>query len=60
MKFICPICNKELPRELRVIIPHTERHIIDTIKEEHPEWVGTNGVCKKCYDYYIKELNSER
>ncbi len=60
MKFICPTCNKELPRELRIIIPHTEEHIMEAIKRKHPDWVKKNGVCKECYKYYKKALHSEK
>jgi hypothetical protein len=32
MKFICPTCGEALERELLIIIPHTEKHIVDEIK----------------------------
>jgi len=57
MKFICPTCNKEMPRELRVIIPHTEEHIMEVITRKHPDWVKKDGVCKRCHDYYKDALN---
>lgn len=36
MDFICEVCNKKFLMELLVIIPHTEKHIIDVIKKEYP------------------------
>ena len=57
MEFICPTCGKRLPRELQEIIPHTEEHIVDAIKEKHPEWVESDGLCKKCYDHYKEQLH---
>ena len=60
MDYICPTCGKHLPRELSHIIPHTEEHIIDAIKENHPEWVKEGGVCKKCYEHYKKQMNKEK
>jgi len=57
MQFICPTCSKELPRELSVIIPHTEDHIVDEVKKKNPNWVEADGICKKCYEYYKNELH---
>lgn len=59
MEFICPTCGKGLPRELLVIIPHTEGHIVDAIKEKHPDWIESNGICKKCYEYYKKQFHPD-
>jgi len=57
MEFICPVCYKKLPRELKYIIPHTEEHIVDEIKKVHPNWVEKDGMCGKCYEYFKKELH---
>jgi len=46
-----------MPRELRVIIPHTEEHIMEVITRKHPDWVKKDGVCKRCHDYYKDALN---
>lgn len=59
MNFICPTCRKELPRDLLVIVPHTEEHIVDEIKKMHPEWAAEDGLCKKCYEYYKKQLHPQ-
>lgn len=57
--FVCPTCGKKIPRDLRVIIPHTEAHIVEVIKDKHPEWSEVEGICKRCYEYYKKELHPE-
>lgn len=36
MVFTYPVCCKSLPRDLLLIIPHTEQHIVEEIKREHP------------------------
>ncbi|MFH1996160.1 MAG: hypothetical protein ABIJ27_04070 [Candidatus Omnitrophota bacterium] len=54
--FICPTCGKSIPRELNVIIPHTEQHIIDAIKKKYPKWAEDNGVCGKCLEHYRKQM----
>lgn len=55
--FVCPVCNKEMPRDLSVIIPHTEEHIVEIIKAKHPDWAEGDGVCKRCYEYYKKQMH---
>ena len=57
--FICPTCGRSMSRDLAVIIPHTEDHIIDEVKKKHPEWVTRDGVCKMCYAYFKKQLHPE-
>jgi hypothetical protein len=57
--FVCPTCGESIPRELMVIIPHTEKHIIEEIKKEKPDWVEADGICKKCYNYYKSQLHPE-
>ena len=55
-EFTCPTCNKKMPRELSVILPHTEEHVVEEIKKKYPHWAEKNGVCKKCYEYYKKQM----
>ena len=59
MDFICSVCSKKLPRELLVIIPHTEEHIINEIKKQHPKWATADGVCAKCYEYYKEQMGKK-
>ncbi|MBN1871268.1 MAG: hypothetical protein JW800_01715 [Candidatus Omnitrophica bacterium] len=55
--FICPTCGRKMNRDLAIILPHTEEHIIDEIKKKHPDWVEANGICKMCYEHYKKMLH---
>jgi len=57
MEFICPTCGKNLPRELKIIVPHTEEHVINVIKEKHPSWKEADGVCRKCYELLKEQLH---
>jgi len=59
MQYICPTCGKSIPRELLFIIPHTEEHIIDEIKKKHPDWIEKDGICKRCYEYFRKQLHPD-
>ncbi|MBN2120819.1 MAG: hypothetical protein JW734_07180 [Candidatus Omnitrophica bacterium] len=56
MDFTCPLCGKHIPKELLVIMAHTEAHIIEEIKKKHPEWAKEDALCKKCYEYYKQQL----
>lgn len=55
----CPLCGRTMERNLVLFLSHTDEHIIDKIKEEHPEWVEADGVCKPCAEYYKKQLSGE-
>lgn len=48
-----------MERNLILFLDHTEKHIIDRIKEAHPEWVAQDGVCKPCAQYYRSQLSGE-
>ena len=55
----CPLCGRQLERELLLFLDHTNQHIIDRIKESHPEWIAENGVCPPCLDYYQSEISGK-
>ena len=55
----CPICNEKLPRDAALFLDHGNQHVIDSIKKAHPKWVSTDGVCRGCYDYFIKQMRGE-
>jgi len=59
MIYTCPVCEEKIERELPVFMDHTERHIVDEIKKKHPEWVGGDGICKKCLEYYKNSIKGE-
>jgi len=55
----CPVCNKKTPRDLAVYIDHTNQHIVEEIKKDHPQWVSGDGTCKPCMDYYETQISGE-
>jgi len=59
MDFICPTCNESMSRDLLVVMSHTEEHIIDVVKKNHPSWIEKNGLCKRCYEHYKKQLHPD-
>ena len=56
MEYKCSICSEEVGGDLLVFIDHTEKHIMDEIKLNHPDWVENDGVCQKCIDYYKGQM----
>jgi hypothetical protein len=59
MEYICPVCGTRMERELDLIIPHMEAHIVDAIKKKKPSWVAPDGTCKKCYEHYKNEMKKK-
>ena len=40
-----------------VYLDHTNQHVIDLIKHDHPNWAEKDGICKPCVEYYQHEIN---
>lgn len=59
MAYQCSVCKETIEDNLIVYIDHTEKHIIEEIKAKHPEWVERDGICRKCVDYYKKQLKGD-
>ena len=58
-QYQCPMCGKVMDRNLILFLDHAKQHIIDRIKQEHPEWVAENGICQPCTEYYERQLSGE-
>lgn len=56
MEYKCGVCQEKVEGDLLVYINHTEKHIIDEIKDSHPDWVEKNGICRKCVEYYRGQM----
>jgi len=56
MDYKCNLCGEVVKDDLKEFVEHTENHIIDLIKKDHPDWVENNGLCRKCHDYHKREL----
>ena len=59
MEYICGVCGEKIKDDLVLFKNHTEKHIIDLVKKEHPNWVEKNGMCRNCLDYYKGELKGK-
>lgn len=56
MDYCCDVCGQKVSADLMVYKLHTEKHIVDLVKHDHPDWIETNGLCQKCFEYYQKEI----
>ena len=57
-EFQCPLCGETVSvGELRAHAALDDQRfrdglVISRIKENHPEWLETDGACPKCIEYY--------
>ncbi|MCA9407538.1 MAG: hypothetical protein KC733_02525 [Candidatus Omnitrophica bacterium] len=59
MEYLCSLCGKTVQGDAVEFINHTETRIIDEIKANHPEWEEKDGVCRKCVEYFRRQLKGE-
>ena len=55
----CSVCGQAIEPDLLVYMDHTEKHIMDEIRSNHPDWVEKDGLCKKCVDYYRQQIKGD-
>lgn len=51
-KKTCPLCLREVPEEIYAFHRALDRLVIEMLQAQHPEWVGKDGACHECVDYY--------
>jgi len=56
MEYQCSACGVKVSGDMLIYRDHMNKHIIDLIKTDHPNWVEQDGICKKCVEYYESEL----
>jgi hypothetical protein len=59
MQYRCLVCGREETTDFREYVKHTEGHIIEMIKQKHPAWIDKDGVCRKCAEYYRRQIKGE-
>lgn len=57
MTYTCGVCSRQIEGDVLTLQDHTDKHIIDLVKHDHPDWVDEDGMCRQCYDYYKGEIN---
>lgn len=53
---ICPLCNDTVDALLYPYHSGSERAVMARIKQEHPAWIESTGLCSRCMDYYRAEI----
>jgi len=56
MEYQCSLCGQKISGDLASYVDHTEKHVVDLVKHDHPDWVEKDGMCRKCLDYYRAEI----
>lgn len=54
LKKDCPLCHEKVPLSFFERHVFRERSMIRRMKEDHPEWLESDGACLKCLDEYKK------
>jgi len=56
MEYQCTLCGSKVSADMMIYRDHMNKHIVELIKTDHPEWVEDSGSCRKCVEYYESEL----
>ena len=48
----CPLCGKEHDELIYTLEKKLAVKFIKKIREEHPQWVQTDGGCERCMNFY--------
>ena len=54
--YVCGVCGHKVDGGVVAFKEHTEKHIVELIKHDHPDWAEKSGLCPKCYEYYRGEI----
>ena len=57
MAYACGVCGEKGFGDVVIFKDHTDKHIVDLLKHDHPHWVEKDGVCQKCYECYKAEID---
>lgn len=56
MEYQCSVCHQKVSGDMLIYKEHTDKHILELVKLDHPDWVDDGGICQQCVAYYQKEL----
>ncbi len=59
LEYKCSECGERVEGDLLVYRKHAESHIMDEIRKNNPDWEETDGVCKKCVEFYLNQMTGE-
>ena len=56
MDYVCSVCKQHVNGDMILYMDHTQKHIMDLVKHDHPDWTEKDGICQQCVKYYEDEL----
>jgi len=56
VEYHCSVCSQKVKGDVLVYFDHTEVHIFEQIKLQHPDWEENSGLCPKCEEFYRNQL----
>lgn len=54
--YTCPTCGEKMERDLLLFMDHTDQHVIEELKKQHPNWITEDGFCLQCLEYFKKAM----
>jgi hypothetical protein len=58
-EYTCGVCGEPVDGDLLAFLHHTDQHILDALRELHPEWVDSDGQDSTLKDYYRAQLGHD-
>lgn len=46
--YTCPLCGAEIDSDLVQYMSHMKEEVMKKIKEDHPNWDESKGICPDC------------
>jgi len=59
IEYKCSVCGQAVESDLLVYVDHTEKHVMEEIQANHPDWEEKDGLCKKCIAYYRVQMQGD-
>ena len=56
MQYYCSVCQQKVNGDMMLYRDHIDKHIVELVKLDHPDWVEKSGICSKCEAYYRGQL----
>ncbi|MFQ5892787.1 MAG: hypothetical protein ACE5H5_00590 [Nitrospinota bacterium] len=57
--YTCAVCHAEVERDLLVFLRHTDQHILEALRELHPEWADGDGQGSQVRTHYRAQLGHD-
>ena len=51
VKYTCPLCSEEMDMDMVKYMSHMKEEILKKVREDHPDWDPSKGICPKCKEH---------